>query len=124
VRILLPGPRTDHLAVRAAGRRYYHKLLEDGVRIYEFQRSMLHSKYAVMDDRWGFLGSSNLDNWSARFNLELDLAVRSGPALDALRAQFEDDLEASREITLQQWEARHWSLRLLETLFGWFDPLL
>ncbi len=124
VRLLLPGPRTDHFAVWTAGRRYYHRLLEAGVRIFEFQRSMLHSKYALVDDRWGYVGSSNLDNWSGRFNLELDLALLGGPGLGALDAQYEADVADAREITLEQWEARPWSLRALETLFGWIDPLL
>ncbi|MDG2149794.1 MAG: phospholipase D-like domain-containing protein [Planctomycetota bacterium] len=124
VSLLLPGPRTDHIAVRAAGRRYYHKLLQSGVRIYEFQRSMLHSKYAVVDERWGFIGSSNLDNWSARFNQELDLGLHNGPAVEALSTQFVEDLGAAREITLKQWRERPFSSRLLETVFGWIDPLL
>jgi phosphatidylserine/phosphatidylglycerophosphate/cardiolipin synthase-like enzyme len=124
IRILLPGARTDHIAVRAAGRRYYHNLLQCGIRIYEFQRSMLHSKYAVVDRRWGFIGSSNLDNWSARFNQELDVGLQSGPAVDALSTQFEEDLAAAREITLKQWRERPFSSRFLETIFGWIDPLL
>jgi len=124
MRLLVPGPRTDHFAVWSAGRRHYHRLLLEGIRIHEFQRSMLHSKYAVVDGRWGYLGSSNLDAWSRRFNLELDLAVLSPATLSALSQRFEHDLQHSREISLQQWEARPLSLRLAETVFGWIDPLL
>ncbi len=124
VRLLLPGPRTDHFAVWNAGRRYYRSLLQRGVRIFEFQRSMLHSKYAVADQHWGYVGSSNLDNWSRHFNLELDLGIHSATTLTTLQGQFERDLESAREIRLAQWEARPLSLRLMETLFGWFDPLL
>ena len=124
VRLVLPGPRTDHFAVWTAGRRHYHRLLKKGVRIYEFQRSMLHSKFAVVDDRWGYVGSSNLDSWSGRFNHELDLGITTPGPLEELDQQFEDDVRATREITLNQWQARPLSLKLLETFFGWFDPLL
>ena len=85
---------------------------------------MLHSKFAVVDDTWGYVGSSNLDNWSGRFNLELDLGVTTAGTVNALEQQFQTDLGAAREITLLQWEARPLVLRLLETFFGWFDPLL
>ena len=52
VRLLLPGPVTDHPTVRHAGRRHYAHLLPDGVRIFEYQRRFLHAK-AVLCDQLG-----------------------------------------------------------------------
>lgn len=124
VRLLLPGARTDHEAVRHAGRRHYARLLACGVEIHEWQRGVLHAKYAVVDDDWAYVGSSNLDNWSLRFNAELDLTLSRGAALDELSARFETDLESSRRIDLERWRDRPLALRLAETFFGWFDPLL
>ncbi|GJM20635.1 MAG: cardiolipin synthase B [Planctomycetota bacterium] len=124
VRLLLPGARTDHFAVWSAGRRHYAKLLKLGVQIHEWQPGMLHAKYAVIDDDWGFVGSSNLDNWSLRSNAELDVTLRAGPALRALSARFALDLEETRCIDAERWRDRPLGLRIAETFFGWFDPLL
>lgn len=124
VRLLLPGPRTDHFAVWNAGRRHYARLLKHGVKIHEWQPAMLHSKYAVIDDEWGYLGSTNLDNWSLRSNAELDVTLRAGPALRELAERFELDLAEARHIDAERWRDRPLSLRIAETFFGWFDPLL
>ncbi|MCI0585430.1 MAG: phospholipase D-like domain-containing protein [Planctomycetes bacterium] len=124
VRLLLPGPRTDHLAIRLAGRRHYGSLLGSGVRIFEYRRGFLHSKYALVDLAWGAVGSSNLDSWSARFNLEADLEVLSPGGLRGLEARFLEDLGAAREIGLADWARRPLRSRILERVFGWFDPVL
>jgi len=124
VRLLLPGKRTDHFAVWSAGRRHYARLLAHGVEIHEWQPAMLHSKYAVIDDAWGYLGSTNLDNWSLRSNAELDVTLRAGPALRELADRFELDLADARRIDAATWRDRPLGLRVAETFFGWFDPLL
>ena len=124
VRLLLPGPRMDHLAFRFANRRHYGSLLAAGVRIFEYQRSFLHAKYALVDRNWGLIGSSNLDSWSGRLNLEADLEVHSQGALGALAGRFARDLKVSREITLARWSRRAIWFRLLERFFGRFDSWL
>lgn len=124
VRLLLPSPRTSAFAFRFAGRRHYGSLLRAGVRIFEFQPSFLHAKYAVTDRRWAVVGSSNLDNWTGRFDLEADLELRSPGAVEALAARFRKDSGVSREITLVRWLRRPGWVRLLERMFGWFDPWL
>jgi len=44
VRLLVPGARTDHPWVRQAARRFYGKMLRNGVKIFEYQPRMLHAK--------------------------------------------------------------------------------
>lgn len=124
VRLLLPTPRTSAFAFRFAGRRHYGSLLRAGVRIFEFQPSFLHAKYAVVDQRWAVVGSSNLDNWTGRFDLEADLELRSAGSVAKLGARFRADLRRSREITLVRWLRRPAWVRLLERLIGRFDPWL
>lgn len=123
VRILLPTPRREALAFRFAGRRHYGSLLAAGVRIHEYLPTFLHSKYAVVDG-WGCLGSSNLDNWSGRFNLEADLELLSARPRRALERRFREDCRAGREITRGRWERRARWIRAMERAFGWIDPLL
>src|SRR5205807_2323771 len=74
VRLLLPGARTDHPWVRQAARRFYGKLLRNGVKIFEYQPRMLHAKMILCDD-WVSIGSSNLDRWSFRWNLEANQEI-------------------------------------------------
>jgi len=124
VRLLLPSPPREAPAFIFAGRRHYHSLLAAGVRIFEYQPAFIHAKYAVVDRDWGYIGSSNLDNWSGRFNLEADLETLSPGSVQALEGRFLMDLEDSREISLERWRNRSIWMKLMERIFGWIDPLL
>jgi len=123
VRLMLTGP-TDHQIVRYAGRRHYRPLLGAGVKIYETRSRMLHAKSAIIDDDLAAVGSSNLDNWSLRYNKEFNLAVASTAACDELARAMTDIQQHSTEITLDAWLRRPWTNRLLERLFGMADDLL
>ena len=57
VRLLLPGPHTDNWITRASAQHRYQELLEAGVKIYEYQPTFMHAKYAVFDGRWSIVGS-------------------------------------------------------------------
>lgn len=120
VRLLLSGPRTDHPAVRHAGRRFYARLLRSGVRIYEYQPRFLHAKVQLVDD-WVSLGSSNMDRWNFRWNLEANQEV-DDPAFTArVAGLFAADLAVSEEVTYLGWTGRsRWS-RLLEFFWGSID---
>ncbi|MDQ2869727.1 MAG: phospholipase D-like domain-containing protein, partial [Acidobacteriota bacterium] len=74
VRLLLPG-RSDVPLVRHAGHGYFRGLLERGVRVYEYQRAILHAKTAVADDFLSLTGSSNLDFRSFHFNAECNVLM-------------------------------------------------
>lgn len=123
VRLMLTGP-TDHKIVHYAGRRHYRPLLGAGVKIYETRERMLHAKAAVVDDDLAVVGSSNLDNWSLRYNREFNLAVISARAADELVTAMADIQAQSALITLDAWQRRPLVNRLLERLFGLADDLL
>ena len=113
VRIILPS-RTDGWVVFHAGRSFYEGLLDSGVKIYERETRLLHSKSAVIDGVWSTVGSSNLDWRSLLHNNELN-AVILGPEFgDRMKALFAKDLAASREITLTAWQDRPIQDRLKE----------
>ncbi|MDW8468549.1 MAG: phosphatidylserine/phosphatidylglycerophosphate/cardiolipin synthase family protein [Burkholderiales bacterium] len=117
VRLLLPGPITDHPTVRQAGRRHYDRLLRAGVRIWEYQRRFLHAK-AVLCDRWASVGSSNLDRWTLRWNLEANQEIDDADFARELEAVFLADFAASVEIDPVRWARRRWTVRLAEWLAG------
>lgn len=123
VRLLLPGPCTDHPAVRHAGRRFYGRLLRHGVRIYEYQPRFLHAKSVLCDD-WVSIGSSNLDRWNLRWNLEANQEVDDAGFATQVQAMFERDFADSLEIRYHEWHRRGLRERLREHLWGRVDMLL
>jgi len=123
VRLLLPGPFIDHPVIRHAGRRFYLRLLRNGVRIFEYQPRFIHSKVALCDD-WVSIGSSNIDRWNLRWNLEANQEVSDPGFADTVAAMFQDDFLVSREYKLEEWQRRSWYRRLLEWFWGGVDRLL
>jgi phosphatidylserine/phosphatidylglycerophosphate/cardiolipin synthase-like enzyme len=123
VRLLLPGPYTDHPAVRHAGRRFYGGLLRAGVRVFEYQPRFLHAKTALCD-RWVSVGSSNFDRWNLRWNLEANQEVQDAGFAAAAAGLFERDLLVSEEIRRDDWRRRSWRARVREQLWGRVDMFL
>jgi phosphatidylserine/phosphatidylglycerophosphate/cardiolipin synthase-like enzyme len=123
VRLVVPGPLTDHPWVRHAARRFYGKLLRNGVRIFEFQPRVLHGKMSICDD-WVSVGSSNLDRWSFKWNLEANQEIDNAPFAEVAAAVFEKDCGQSLELDRKRWPQRAWADRLQERLAGWLDRRL
>lgn len=117
VRLLLPGPITDHPAVRHAGRRLYGRLLRNGVRIFEYQPRFAHTKLMLCDD-WVSTGSSNSDRWNLHWNLEANQEVNDRRFAAEVQALFEADFAESVEIRYETWHRRPWYRRALEWFWG------
>ncbi|WP_305045448.1 phospholipase D-like domain-containing protein [Geoalkalibacter sp.] len=113
VRLLLPGPRSDHPSIRHLGHRYYESLLRNGVRIFEYQPRFLHAKFVLCDD-WASLGSSNLDRWNHRWNLEANQEFADALIAEQLHVLFENALAASTEIRYEDWRRRPFYRRWYE----------
>jgi cardiolipin synthase A/B len=99
VRLLVPGT-SDIPAVGWLSRAGYRPLLEAGVRVYEWNGSMLHAKTAVADGRWARVGSSNLNIVSWMENCEIDVAIEDEAFAQRMQAQYEEDLGRATEIVL------------------------
>lgn len=123
VRLLLPGPRTDHPVVRHAGRRHYYRMLRNGVRIFEYQPRVLHAKSLLCDD-WVTLGSNNFDHWGLNWNLEANLEVEDCDFAEQVEQMFEQDFTHSIEITEETWHQRTTYERLAEWFWGRVDRLV
>jgi cardiolipin synthase len=122
VRLLLPGPITDHPGARYASRRYYGRLLRNGVRIYEYATRFFHAKTVLCDD-WISIGSCNYDRWNLQWNLEANQEIED--VILALRtaALFTEDFSCSHEITLEEWRERGWRTRLFERFWRQVERL-
>ncbi len=123
VRLLLPGNITDHPAVRYASRRYYARLLRFGVRIFEYQGRFTHTKMVLIDD-WVTIGSSNMDRWNFRWNLEANLEIEDEGIAKQARQIMLTDFKSCHEIKYVDWINRSRVQRMKEWLWGRLDVFL
>jgi cardiolipin synthase len=106
VRVMVSGARNDHWLARHNSARLYGRLLEAGIRIYEYETTMLHHKMMIVDGRWATIGTSNFDNRSFGLNEESNLSFFAPGPIDRLVGIFEEDLPQCAEITLEGWRRR------------------
>ncbi len=118
VRVMVPGRHHDVAPVHAGQRASYARLLEGGVRIWEYELSMLHSKVILVDDQWSVIGSTNMDPFSLDDVEEGSLVVEDTGLAAAVAKDFEEDLVHSRQIHASGWRQRGLFHKLAE-LFPW-----
>ena len=106
VEVMVPGPHLDSILVRHSSRHRWGSLLENGVRIYEYQPTMYHCKVMIIDDLWVSVGSANFDNRSFRLNDEANLNVFGREFALRECEEFRKDKENAREVTWEQWKRR------------------
>ena len=111
VRLLVPGG-TDIPALRPLSQAGYRPLLEAGVRVFEWNGTMMHAKTAVADGRLARIGSSNLNIASWLGNYELDAVIEDVGFAEAMLRQYVDDLSNATEVVLRAGRARRAVARL------------
>lgn len=113
VRLILPGPHTDHPLLRLASHHYYATLIRHGIHIYEYQPRFIHSKTLLVDD-WCSIGSCNFDRWNLRWNLEANQEVRDAGFARQVADMLEKDMVASLRIDPEEWSGRLPVIRKIE----------
>jgi len=116
VEILVPGKHNDVPATKAAGRSAYGDLLKGGVKIFEYEPTMIHSKTLVADGLFSLFGTSNLDARSSEINEELDISVYDENFSGEMVKIFKKDLSKAKPYTIEQFKARGWWERISEWL--------
>lgn len=101
VRVLVPGA-SDLPLVRLFSRAGYRPLLDAGIRVFEWNGSMMHAKTAVADGQWARVGSTNLNVVSWMGNRELDVLIEHAPFAAQMEEMFLDDLKGSTEVLLER----------------------
>ncbi|HEU5162833.1 MAG TPA: cardiolipin synthase [Thermoanaerobaculia bacterium] len=124
VRVVVPGRWSDVPIVRQASRWHYDRLLRRGVRMFEYQPTMMHAKTMVVDGLWTTIGSSNFDERSFRLNDEVNVGIYDARVAAEMEAMFEEDLARSVEIRLGAWRRRSWVARVKESAADLFKPQL
>ncbi|MBQ0851534.1 cardiolipin synthase B [Streptomyces sp. BH-SS-21] len=106
VEILLPGPHTDKRVCQLAGQHYYEDLTACGVRIHQYQPTMMHAKVITVDKVASLVGSTNFNRRSLDHDEEIMLAVLDEEFTSTLDAHFDEDLTASTLIEKGRWKRR------------------
>ena len=106
VKLMLSGIHNDMKLARYGGIHLYGKLLEAGVEIYEYNRTMLHQKTMVVDDTWITIGTTNFDNRSFALHEESNVCTYDTRLAERLERIFLEDLTACVQVTLESWKRR------------------
>jgi cardiolipin synthase len=120
VQILLPGPYIDKRFVQLAGESSFERLLDCGVKIWQFQPSMLHAKVMTVDGCLANIGSANLNARSTELDEEVNLVTLDEEIVRVLDAHFDEDLRRSEAIVAGRWKDRSVPRRVVERAAGLF----
>lgn len=109
VKVLIMVPSddaTDNALVQHASHHHFGTLLQRGVRIWEYEKTLLHQKIMIVDGVWASVGSTNFDDRSFQINDEVNIGVLDANIAAQLRAAFVADLRHARERKFGEWKDR------------------
>jgi len=122
VKVMVPGTQIDVPLVRLASRHHYGPLLKGGVRIFEYQPTMLHDKTVVVDGLFSTIGSINFDARSMSKNAEESLSFYDRPFAELMEGMFQRNLALAHEVTFDAWRHRGVAARIGESFSRIFEP--
>lgn len=125
VRVLMPSTSgSDNPMVQHAGHRNFQKLMECGVRLFEYPHTLLHQKVMTIDGVWCALGSSNFDDRSFEINDEISMSILDADLATRLDGIFEKYVARATEIDLERWKRRGWRIKLKDHAAYMINELL
>ncbi len=111
VRLILQK-KVEYVLLDFASHGLYSWFLEQGIEIYEYHKSFMHSKVAVIDDSWAMVGSANIDPFSLSLSREANIAVNNSVFAQTLKRDLDDALSAgASRITSDDWQHNHYFKR-------------
>ncbi|AXI47664.1 cardiolipin synthase [Sulfitobacter sp. SK012] len=116
--------RNDDFAVGATSKSYYEELLTSGVKIFEYQRGILHTKSITLDGEITLIGSANMDRRSFDLNYENNILLYDPAMTEDMRARQSQYLEDSRRVTLEEVQGWSWRKRILNNALAILGPVL
>jgi cardiolipin synthase A/B len=123
VELVVPR-RSDQVLVGAAGRSYFDELLDMGVRLYLYDKGLLHAKTMCVDDTIAFIGSSNFDIRSFALNFEVNLLFYGPEVALQLHSQQRRYMADSFLLTAERWSQRPAVKKLFQNIARLLSPLL
>ncbi len=125
VRIMVPSAAASDMSfVQHAAHRNFGRMLAAGVRLFEYQKTLLHQKVMTVDGQWSAIGSSNFDDRSFETNDEITIGFLDAPLARELEAIFERDCGDCVELQLERWEGRGALHRLKDNAAYLFREIL
>lgn len=125
VRVMVPSAdASDMPIVQHAAHRNFQRMLALGVRIFEYERCLLHQKVMSVDGVWCAIGSSNFDDRSFETNDEITLGIRDAALAKKFEEVFERDCKHCVELKLDKWQARGVWHRVKDNVLYSFNELL
>jgi cardiolipin synthase len=121
--LVLPA-RNDSPLVAAASRSFYHQLLEAGVKIFEFQKGLLHAKTMTIDRDLALVSTANLDRRSFELNFEVSVVVYDTDFASQLRFVQRSYITDSQAVDAGAWSRRPWPKVLVNNAVALVAPLL
>lgn len=123
VRIMLPR-RSDSDMLRWASFSYVQECLRAGIKVYLYDKGMLHSKAIIVDEEFSTVGSTNFDFRSFEHNFEANLLVYSKEFNSTLRNRFIEDQKDCLRVNPATWRKRPYLEKGLESVMRLFAPIL
>ncbi len=107
VKVMVPATTsTDSPVVQHASHQRFGKLMQHGVKIWEYEKTLLHQKVIIVDGIWSCVGSTNFDRRALQINDEISMGVLDAQLASQLRAAFADDLRHAKQRTYDEWQDR------------------
>ncbi len=123
VRIVVPL-KNNHRYAGMASKALFEELLASGVRIYMRNPPFIHAKAMVVDDAVALVGTANIDVRSLELNYETTVLIENEAAIDKLKLMIHEDMDYSKELTLNEWIKRPSMQKLAENLCALMTPVL
>jgi cardiolipin synthase A/B len=122
VRVMIPATTaSDAPHVQHASHHHYGTLLTGGVKLFDYEKTLLHQKVLVVDGLWATVGSTNFDDRSFEINDEVSLVVHDERIARELEETFERDLKHAKAVDLEEWEKRPVTHKLRDLMFFLFN---
>lgn len=123
VRLMIPN-KPDHMFVYWATYSNVGELLKTGARVYIYENGFIHAKMLVVDGKIATVGTANIDNRSFRLNFEVNAFLYSHHLSKKLENIYNEDMEKSRELTLEEYLKRPKYIRFKESISRLLSPIL
>jgi len=123
IKIMIPN-KPDQPFVFWAAHSYIGELLQAGAKVYTYENGFLHAKTVVVDDMIASVGTANFDVRSFRLNFEVNAVIYHEEFARSLRRFFEQDIEVSKEKTIESYKKRAFIVRIKESLSRLLSPIL